>query len=158
MLGIKKTSLFILFLLVFSFRAFAAIPSPIGKWVTIDDETQKPRSIVSIWEDTQGHLAGTIIKINYREGEGPQDVCDKCTDPEHHNKRIVGMVLLWDMSENPSDPLEWSGGQILDPHNGKIYRCKITISPDGKTLTVRGYIGISLLGRSQTWYRARAHS
>jgi uncharacterized protein (DUF2147 family) len=158
MIGIKKTSLFVLFFLVFSFRAFAAIPSPVGKWVTIDDETQKPRSVINIWEDTNGKLAGTIAKVFYREGEDSQDVCSQCTDPEHQNKRILGMVLLWGMSENPSDPLQWSGGQILDPHNGKIYSCKITISPDGNTLTVRGYLGISLLGRSQTWHRGRAPS
>jgi uncharacterized protein (DUF2147 family) len=158
MLGIKKTSFLVLFFLVFSFRAFAAIPSPIGKWITIDDETQKPRSIVSIWEDTTGHLAGTIVKVNYREGEDSNDVCRRCTDPQHHNKRILGMVLLWGMSENPSNPLEWSGGKVIDPNNGQIYNCKITVSPDGNNLTIRGYLGISLFGRSQTWIRARAHS
>lgn len=158
MRGLKKASVLILFLFVFSTRAFAAIPSPIGKWVTIDDETHQPRSIVHIWEDTTGRLAGSIEKVNYRENEGPNDICDKCTDPAHRNKRILGMVILWNMSENPSNPLEWEGGQILDPHNGKIYSCMMTISPNGNTLTVRGYIGFSFLGRSQTWIRARAHS
>lgn len=158
MLGIKKISIFLLFFLAFSVRAFAATSSPIGKWVTVDDKTQTPRSIVRIWEDTTGHLAGSIIKVNYRKDEGPNDVCDKCTDPEHQNKRILGMVILWNMTENASDPLEWTDGSVLDPHNGKIYRCKMTLSPDGNTLMVRGYIGISLLGRNQTWTRARAYS
>ena len=154
MLGIKKTSLFVLFFLVFSVRAFAAIPSPVGKWITIDDVTHKPRSVVKLWVDPEGHLAGKIMKIDFRPGEGPKDICNKCTDPEHRNQRILGMTILWGLTEDKSVPLQWTNGKILDPDNGKIYGCNITVAPDGKTLNVRGYLGISLLGRSQLWLRA----
>ena len=60
------------------------------------------------------------------------------------------MTILWGLTAAGS---VWKGGEILDPDNGKTYRCKMTLSDDGKELNVRGYIGISLIGRTQTWHR-----
>lgn len=140
----------LLILLFCSLKVFAAEVSPVGSWITIDDDTNKPRSIVQIWSEN-GMLKGKLIKVYYRQGEGPSDVCVKCTDPEHQNQKILGMTILWDMQQK--DAQTWSDGKILDPHNGKIYRCKIGISPNGQQLTIRGYIGIPLIGRSQTWLR-----
>jgi uncharacterized protein (DUF2147 family) len=64
---------------------------------------------------------------------------------------MLGLVILTGMKQSPKDPLFWSGGQIVDPESGKTYKCNITLSPDGKSLKIRGYIGISLIGRTQTW-------
>lgn len=125
--------------------------SPVGVWKTVDDETGKARSIVQISEEN-GKLQGKIQKVFYRPGEGPQDVCKKCTGV-FHNQLILGMTFLWGMEKEKGKENVWGNGRILDPNNGKIYRCQLTLSPDGKKLAVRGYLGVLLLGRTQHWYR-----
>lgn len=125
--------------------------SPIGNWQTIDDETHKPRSIIKIWKK-QGELFGKIEKIYFRKGEDANDVCKICRGPEH-NKRVLGMTILWNLKGKGQF---WTDGKILDPHNGKTYRCNITMSDNGKTLSVRGYIGLPLFGRSQTWHKVNS--
>lgn len=146
MLKIFKTTI-VLFSIFWVSQVFAA-SSIEGQWSTIDDETHTERSIVNIWQK-QNKWYAKIVKINYRKGEGPKDACKLCTGSEK-DKPILGMTFLTDM-EGQLPHL--SGGQILDPHNGKRYRCVIDLSQDGKQLTVRGYIGLPILGRSQTWQR-----
>lgn len=141
--------------LIFTFQflnasAFAETETPIGKWLTIDDEIKQPRSIVEIQEAQHG-LQGKITKIYFRHGEKETDICGKCSDSAHKDQPILGMTILWNMQKQPNGI--WSGGQILDPHNGKIYRCQLKLSADGQHLDVHGYIGIPILGRSQTWIR-----
>ncbi|HEX8697910.1 MAG TPA: DUF2147 domain-containing protein, partial [Myxococcaceae bacterium] len=86
-----------------------------------------------------------------REPNEPQNpVCDKC-EGALKNQPIIGMVILRDLKK---DDDEWTGGTILDPGNGKTYKCKIAVEAGGKKLKVRGYIGMSLLGRTQHWVRA----
>lgn len=143
------TKIILVCLLVFSASCFAAIGSPIGKWQTVDDETGKPRSIVQVIEEN-GQLQGRIKEVFYRPGEGPSDVCAKCTGV-FHNQPILGLTFLWGLIKEKDN--SWGAGRVLDPHNGKIYRCKLTMSDDGQELSVRGYIGVPLLGRTQTWYR-----
>jgi len=123
--------------------------TPVGAWVTIDDLTDSPRSIVVITEQN-GQLSGIIHKIFYRKGEGPNDVCTKCTG-EQHGQKFLGMQVLANMKQVSSDT--WMGGTILDPESGKTYKCKITVEPNNEKLKVRGYIGVSLFGRTQTWIR-----
>jgi len=122
--------------------------SPVGLWKTIDDETGEVKSLVRISEEN-GSLVGTIDKIFPKPGKDLNPVCDKCPG-EKKDQRLLGMGILWGLTK---DGEEWSGGFILDPKNGKIYKCKIKLEGAGGTLTVRGYIGFSLLGRSQTWVR-----
>jgi uncharacterized protein (DUF2147 family) len=122
--------------------------SPVGVWRTIDDKTKTERSIVRIVE-VGGELRGTVEQIFTRPDEDPQHLCDKCSG-ERKDQPIIGMAILWGLKNNDG---AWSGGQILDPKNGKIYRCKMTLSEDGRSLDVRGYIGFSLIGRTQTWHR-----
>ena len=122
--------------------------SPVGLWRTIDDETGKERSYVRI-EEVDGKLQGTVEKLFTFPGDNPEHLCDKCSG-DLKDTPIVGMKILWDMKEEDG---VWKGGQILDPNNGKTYRCKMTVSGDGQQMDVRGYIGISLFGRSQTWFR-----
>ena len=135
---------FIIFLFAVSF-AFAG-SSITGKWKTIDDKTGQPKSIVKIYEQG-GKYYGKIIKLFRKPGEDPDPVCDKCPDDDpRYNKRIIGMVILKDLKK---DGDEYSGGKILDPKEGKIYRCKVWIE-DG-ALRLRGYIAFFF--RTQTWQR-----
>ncbi len=128
--------------------AVAQSASPVGVWKTIDDVTGKERSIVRIVE-TNGELTGTVEKIFERPGDDPDHLCDKCKG-ELKDKPVIGMTILWGLRERGG---VWKGGKILDPDNGKTYGCKMEVAENGKELNVRGFIGISLLGRTQTWYR-----
>lgn len=120
-----------------------------GLWQTTDDRTGKPRSLVRIMENA-GEYSATIEKGLLATDTGDA-VCDKCTD-ERKGQKIVGMTIAKHLkSSNNSNVYE--GGEILDPENGKTYKCKMTLSPNGNELEVRGFIGFSLLGRSQTWKR-----
>lgn len=131
-------------------RAFAAdSTTPVGFWKTIDDTSHQPRSIVKIWEEN-GQLSGKIVKIFYKEGESEKDLCTKC-EGEDKDKPILGLTILHNLQEKT--PTLWDRGTILDPETGKVYRAKLTLKNDGKTLDVRGFIGISLIGRTQTWER-----
>ncbi len=141
-----KKILLILAALILSPFAFAN-DSPVGLWKTIDDKSGKPRSIVRIVEEN-GEIKGMIEK-GLQEGDDPDRVCDKC-DPPRKNQKIAGMTFMWGLKK---DGNEFKGGEILDPDNGKIYKCKMKLVDGGKKLDVRGFIGISLIGRTQTWLR-----
>jgi len=116
--------------------------SVIGRWKTIDDDSNKPKSIVEVYEKN-GKIFGRIEKLYLEPGEDPDPVCDECTD-HRKDKKVMGMTIITDMEK---DGDEWNGGKILDPENEKIYRCKIWVE-DGN-LKVRGYI--AFLYRTQTW-------
>ncbi len=118
-----------------------------GKWKTIDDNTGDTRSIVEISE-VNGKFYGKVIKLFPKVTEDPDPVCDKCdpADPRF-NKKVIGMEIIRNMA---SSGAEFSGGDILDPENGKVYRSKIWV--EGKDLKVRGYWGPFF--RTQTWLRA----
>ena len=121
--------------------------SPVGLWKTMDDKSGKPRSIVRIVEENS--VFSGIIEKGLQPGDSPDKVCDKC-EPPRKNQRLQGMTFMWGLKK---DGDEYKGGEILDPDNGKIYKCKFKLLDDGKKLDVRGFIGISLIGRTQTWYR-----
>jgi uncharacterized protein (DUF2147 family) len=142
-----RIKLFVLALALLPMAAFAQ-STPVGKWKTVDDKTQKPKSTVEIYETTNGSLAGKVLQV-LESDKGPHPVCDLC-DGERKNKPIEGMVILWGVKH---DGDVWDGGKILDPKNGKMYSVKLSPSADGKTMEVRGFLGFSLLGRSQTWTR-----
>lgn len=129
--------------------AFASEPTPVGKWKTIDDKTGEPSSVVQIYEEG-GKLLGKIESIIVKPGEDPDPKCDKC-DGERKGKPVVGLVFLWDLVKEKAG--KWGGGRILDPEDGSIYRCTVELRDGGAKLKVRGYLGISLFGRSQEWYR-----
>ena len=116
-----------------------------GKWKTIDDETGKAKSIVEIWKKSDGKYYGKVsqllIKPEYAN-------CVACKD-DRKNKPILGMEIIRGLKK---DGNEFTGGSITDPKNGKSYKC--TITRDGDKLNVRGYMGISLIGRTQTWQKA----
>ncbi len=118
--------------------------SIVGKWKTIDDETNKERSIVEIYEE-DGKYYGRIIKIFYRPDEKPGNVCDKCTD-DRKGKVIDGMQIIRGLEKKGT---EFKEGTILDPKNGKVYDCKIWVEKN--TLKVRGYV--AFFYRTQTWLK-----
>jgi uncharacterized protein (DUF2147 family) len=120
--------------------------SPVGVWKTFDDKTGKARAIVRIYEQ-DGKLYGRIEQTFTPGGE--HRACVPCTD-ERKNQPIVGLLIIRNIKRNGD---EYSGGDILDPESGSVYRCKMHLEQDGARLVLRGYIGISLLGRSQTWQR-----
>ncbi len=128
--------------------ALADTSSPAGVWRTIDDKTKKERSIIRITE-VNGEFQGVVEQLFDQPDDDPAHLCKECRD-ERKDKPIIGMTILWGLKKDGDN---WSGGEILDPKNGKIYRAKMSLSEDGKSLKVRGFIGISLIGRTQTWWR-----
>ena len=127
----------------------AAAASPVGIWTTIDDTSHKPRALVEISE-VDGTLSGRIVRLFVDPGEDPDPRCEKCPGPRH-DQRVTGMQILSNLHRKDD---AWTGGEILDPESGGVYRVTIRLSDDGARLAVRGYIGISLLGRTQVWERA----
>ncbi len=118
-----------------------------GRWITIDDETGNKKGIVEIFEEN-GKVYGRIIEI--LEPEHRKRKCNKCEGVDK-DKPILGLTIIKGLTKKGDT---YDGGEITDPKNGKTYRCKITL--DGKDkLIVRGYLGISLFGRSQVWIRQK---
>lgn len=130
---------------IFITGIFAYSQSPVGTWKTIDDKTGKEKSYVKIYETKSGKLQGEVVKILTPGRENAK--CEKC-EGDKKGKPIKGMVILWGMEKDGS---EWTGGHILDPNSGKQYKCSMKLN--GDKLEVRGYLGISLLGRTQIWER-----
>jgi uncharacterized protein (DUF2147 family) len=120
--------------------------SPVGVWKTIDDNTHKPRGVIRLYEQN-GEIFGRVeASLDPREAS---EVCSKCED-DRRNKPVIGMVVIRHMTRHGK---EYSGGDILDPDTGWIYRCRFTLQDGGRALIVRGFLGLALFGRSQTWYR-----
>ena len=122
--------------------------SPLGRWKTVDDITGKAKSIVLIWEQN-GKLFGRVQKLLNPDPQDPNPRCVDCSG-EKKGKPVVGMQIMQDLSKDGDG---WSGGTILDPATGKIYKCLVSVLDGGAKLKVRGFIGVSLLGRTQYWQR-----
>lgn len=120
--------------------------SPVGRWKTIDDKTGQPKAIVEIRE-SNGELEGRIVHL-FRPPV-PHPECIKCTGTRR-NQPVLGMQILSGMRQVGS---EWIGGRILDPEGGNLYRCTIILVDGGKALRLRGYIGLSIFGRTEKWLR-----
>ena len=120
--------------------------SPLGLWKTVDDKTGMPRAMVRIYLQ-DGKYFGRIEQSFAPSAE--TRVCSVCTD-ERRNQPIIGLLIMRNVTLRDG---EYGGGDILDPDTGSVYRCKFHLEKDGAVLVVRGFIGISLLGRSQTWQR-----
>ena len=127
--------------------SFAATNSPTGLWQSIDDKSGKPRSLIRINENNGEYSA--VVEKGLLATDTGDAICDKCTD-ERKDQPIIGMKIAEGLKKNGN---KYDGGKILDPENGKVYKCKMTLNKSGDKLEVRGYIGISLLGRSQIWKR-----
>ena len=127
--------------------AEAAGPSPAGDWRTFDDRTGKERGMVHI-DDTGGIVTGRVVST--LDPAEASHVCDKCDD-DRRGQKLIGLEIIRGMRP---DGEGWSDGRVLDPETGGIYRGKMHLEDGGQKLVLRGYLGISLFGRSQTWIRA----
>ncbi len=122
----------------------------VGVWKTIDDDGVTEKSYVKIWKEGDTYK-GKIIDIFNKEDR--DNLCTECDeDDPRYNKPVLGMVIIDKLKK--VDENEWDDGEILDPNNGEVYDCKMSIDENGN-LVVRGYIGWSLIGRSQTWIRKK---
>jgi uncharacterized protein (DUF2147 family) len=119
--------------------------SVIGKWKTIDDETGEAKSIVEVFSKS-GKIYAKVVEI--LDHSNKNSVCKKCSG-EDKNKSILGLTIIKGLSKDGS---EYNSGEILDPKNGKLYKCALSLESKDK-LKIRGYIGFSLLGRTQYWHR-----
>ena len=126
--------------------AMASDSTPLGLWTTIDDRSGKVRSEVRIYE-RDGALHGRIEKIIL---PGRHNRCVACTD-ERRDQPALGLVVIRNMKR---DGETWSGGDVLDPENGKVYAATLRLEDEGRVLKLRGFVGVPLFGRTQTWTRA----
>lgn len=129
-------------------HAWADDASPVGLWKNIDDVSGKPKALIRITE-SNGTLQGQIEKLFRAPTEDQNPKCEKC-EGARKDQPVIGLVIMNGLKK---DGDEYNGGEILDPDNGKVYRSKIHLTDGGKKLSVRGYIGVPMLGRSQTWVR-----
>ena len=141
----------ILTAVVFSSLSSLAFAQDItGTWKNIDDKTGSSKAILEIRQESNGTFTAKVIKITPRPGYTPKETCVNCPAP-YTNKPILGMDVLTGLKY--VEGLNFSGGKIIDPLSGNIYSMKAKLSPNGKRLNLRGYVGISALGRSQTWIK-----
>ncbi len=124
-----------------------AQPTVTGLWRTFDDRTGRERAAVLI-QSQDGVLTGRIVSV-VDPAEAAR-VCELCQGGRK-NKPILGLTIITGMHR---DGDHWGGGQILDPQTGSVYRCILRLADGGRKLIVRGFVGIALFGRSQTWLRA----
>ena len=121
-----------------------------GLWQTIDDKTGAPKGLVEIRKEADNTYAGKVIKLTPRAGYTPKETCVDCPPP-YTNKPIIGLDVVTGLKS--TDGLNYTSGRILDPNTGKLYSMKAKLSSNGKRLHLRGYLGISALGRNQIWIR-----
>ncbi|GGI59811.1 MULTISPECIES: DUF2147 domain-containing protein [Acinetobacter] len=145
----SKKLISVLFLTMISSFTFAEDIT--GLWQSIDDKTGAPKGLVEIRKETNGTYTGKVVKLTPRTGYTPKETCVDCPAP-YTNKPIVGLDVVTGLKH--SEGLNYSNGRILDPNTGKIYSMKAKLSANGKRLHLRGYLGVSALGRNQIWIRA----
>ena len=130
-------------------QANAATPTAAGVWKQID-ENGKVGALVTITEEG-GVFIGWLSRLFLDPGDDPNPVCTECPGAKH-NQPILGLVFIEGMKQSD---LDYEGGTILDPETGKLYKASMSLDPSGSRLTVRGYIGLPIFGRSQTWTRVQ---
>lgn len=139
-----KKIVFSITLTIFAFTINAQ--TIFGKWHSTNDDTGEVDSVIEMYEKN-GKAYAKIVEI--KDPKRQKAVCEKC-EGDNKNKPILGLEILTGLEK---DDDEWSGGEILDPRNGKVYKCYIKLVKPNK-LKIRGFIGFSLLGKTKYWNRA----
>ena len=124
----------------------------VGKWKTVDDRTGYSRADVEIRKKADGTYEGIIVNTRNVPGTDKMVICSNCPG-ELKNKPFIGLPFIWDFKQDPKNPREYQNGKVLDPIGGKIYKGKARLSTTGRHLTLRGYVGVSVIGRSVTWIK-----
>ena len=119
------------------------------QWQTIDDKTGEKKAIIQL-NERGGKVSGKIIKV--LDKEKAKAVCTKCPG-SLKNQPVEGLQILTGLKAEGNN--QWSDGKLVDPESGKVYSGKITLSDNGQSLDLRGYVGTPLFGRSQTWQRIK---
>lgn len=130
--------------------ALAAGATAEGLWYSIDETNNKPTALVKLTL-ADGVLSGVVQKV-MAEGAGEHPLCDRC-EGDRRGKPVEGMTILWGLKQDADDAPTFHGGRVLDPKKGAVYKCQAKLT-DAGTLEVRGFLGISLFGRTQKWRRA----
>jgi uncharacterized protein (DUF2147 family) len=125
----------------------ASVPTAAGVWKQVD-ETGKVGALVTIIKEGDVFV-GRLSRLFLDPGDDPNPICKNCPG-DKHNQPLLGLVFIERMKQFG---LVYDGGRILDPETGNIYNARMSLSPDGSRLTVRGYLGLSIFGKSQTWTR-----
>lgn len=141
----QKSIIFLVAGLFFSLQSLTG-QSIKGVWKTVDDEDGREKSHIEIYEEN-GKWRGKVIKLL------PGATATHCSACKGNlkNKPITGMIILWDLVKEGN---AYDDGNILDPKSGKVYDCMVSFDGPDK-INVRGYVGFSLLGRTQTWHRVK---
>lgn len=143
---VRPSFLAALLLLPLAAAPLRAQSTPVGRWQAASDVDGKPSALIEIRE-VDGQLVGTISGLFSASDSAA--VCDQC-DGDRRDQRVLGMQILSGMRPDGDG---WSGGSILDPESGKVYRARMHLEEGGKRLVVRGYLGFAIFGRSQVWIR-----
>lgn len=122
-----------------------------GTWLQIDDKTGSSKAVIEIRKDSKDQFVGKIVKVTPRPGYTAQKSCNDCPG-SYANQPILGMDVLTGL-KHVDGTNNYEKGKVIDPLAGKVYDAKVRLAANGKRLTLRGYIGVSALGRSQTWIR-----
>jgi uncharacterized protein (DUF2147 family) len=135
--------------LTFTASAAMAQMTPVGLWKTIDDNDGTAKSEIRIVE-TAGVISGKLER-DLNPKAKPDDKCVECKD-DRKDQPIVGLELIRGLTKVEGKDV-WQGGTIVEPSTGKIYKMTMTPIEGGKKIEMRGYIGMPLFGRTQTWIR-----